>query len=221
MQITVADPFEVFTLLEIFVLGTYKFPFKEPIRTIVDTGAHVGSSVLWFATRYPGVRIIAIEPHPDIFTLLRKNTQGVTNVELVAAALHAKEGDVKLFCGNYSWNSSLIPARGLRAGHDVRSITLGCIVRDYNLDRIDILKLDIEGSETATLRSTGVLDRVRTIMFEYHAKLADMPLGELLDSLAGFKVHCMQRLFPDYSVVVAERPSSEELTTQTPPLHTE
>jgi FkbM family methyltransferase len=220
IQITVADPSEVFTLLEVFVLGDYELPFKEPIRTIVDAGAHVGSSVLWFATRYPGARIVAVEPHPDTFTRLCKNTQELTNVELVAAALHTENGDVKLFHGNYSWNSSLVPAKGLQSCQKVQSFTLDRIAHDYNLEQIDILKLDIEGSEAAVLRSTGVLDRVRTIVFEYHAKLADMPLDELLDNLTGFEVRCMQRLFPGYVVVIAERASSEELVTRTPPLDT-
>jgi FkbM family methyltransferase len=137
-------------------------------------------------------------------------TQKHTNVELVVAALHAENGHVNLFCGNYSWNSSLVPGRGFPACQNVRSVTLDCIARDYNLEQIDILKLDIEGAEAAVLRSTGVLDRVRTIVFEYHAKLADMPLKELLDNLTGFEVRCMPRLFPGYVAVLAERVSSEE-----------
>jgi FkbM family methyltransferase len=215
MEIAVADPSDVRALIEIFILGTYEWAFEDPIQTIVDAGAHIGGTTLWFAARYPHARIVAIEPHPDTFARLRGNTEGLTNVELVAAALHAKEGNVELFGGEQSWAASLVPAKNLRTCHSVRAITLDRLVRDHNLERIDILKLNIEGSETAVLRSTGVLDRVRTIVFEYHDELADMPLDELLNSLAGFEVRRLQRHSPGHVVVVAERSSSDATPTQT------
>jgi predicted O-methyltransferase YrrM len=75
MKIAVTDPSEVFTLLEVFALDAYQLPFKEPVRTIVDAGAHIGGSVLWFTSRYPNARIIAIEPRLATFALLRENTK--------------------------------------------------------------------------------------------------------------------------------------------------
>ena len=207
MQIAVADPSDVRALIEIFILGTYQWSFSDPIQTIVDAGAHIGGTALWFAARYPHARIIAVEPHPDTFTRLQENTRELTNIEPVAAALYAKEGDVELFGGDQSWAASLVPAKNLRTCHNVRAITLDRLVHDHNLEQIDILKLNIEGAETAVLRSTGVLDRVRTIVFEYHDELADMPLNELLESLTGFEVRRMQRHSPGHVVVVAERSS--------------
>jgi FkbM family methyltransferase len=215
MRIAVADPSEVRALIEIFVLGTYAWSFGEPIRTIVDAGAHVGGTTLWFAARYPDARIIAIEPHPDTLTRLRDNTQRYPHMEVVAAALHSEDGHVELFDGGQSWAASLVPAKGLRSCRGVPAITLDHLVWEYNLEQIDILKLNIEGSETAVLRSTGVLDRVRTIVFEYHDELADMPLDELLDSLTGFEVRSMQRHSPGHVMVVVERRPSDGPATQT------
>jgi len=220
MQITVADPSEVRALIEVFILGTYEWSFRDPIQAIVDAGAHIGGTALWFSARYPHARIVAIEPHPDTFTRLRENTQEFTNVEVVAAALHTEDGDVELFWGDQSWAASLVPAKGLRTRHNVRAITLDRLVREYNLEQIDILKLNIEGAETAILRSTGVLHRVRTIMFEYHDELADMPLDELLGSLTGFEVRRIQRHSPGHVVVIAERSSPDDPSAQTPPLGT-
>lgn len=219
MQIVIADPSEARALIEAFVLGTYEWPFRGPIQTIVDAGAHVGGTTLWFAARYPNAQIVAIEPHPDTFTRLRENTQQCKNVELVAAALHVEDGHVNLFGGNQSWAASLIPAKNLRTCHRVPAITLDRLACEHNLERIDLLKLNIEGSETAVLRSTGVLDRVRTIVFEYHDELADMPLDELLDRLAGFEVRSIQRHSPGHVVVVAERSSTDGPAMQAPCRH--
>lgn len=216
MQVAVADPSEVRALIEIFVLGTYAWSYRGPIQTIVDAGAHVGGTTLWFAARYPNARIVALEPHPDTLTRLRENTQRYPNVEVVAAALHDEDGQVELFGGNQSWAASLVPAKNLlRTRHQVPAITLDHLVGGHNLERIDILKLNIEGSETAVLRSTGILDRVHTIVFEYHDELADMPLDELLDSLTGFKVRAVQRHSPGHVMVVVERFSSDGPATQT------
>jgi predicted O-methyltransferase YrrM len=77
MKIAVTDLSEVFTLLEVFALDAYELPFKKPVRTIVDAGAHIGSSALWFASRYPNARIIAIEPHPATFTFLHENIKNI------------------------------------------------------------------------------------------------------------------------------------------------
>jgi len=217
MQIAVSDPSEVRALIEIFVLGTYEWPFRDPVQTIVDAGAHIGGTTLWFAARYPDARIVAVEPHPDTFASLQENTHQYTNVELVAAALHGEDGHVELFGGDQSWAASLVPAKNLRSCYHVSAITLDHLVRDADLEQIDILKLNIEGSETAVLRSTGVLDRVRTIVFEYHDELADMPLDELLDRLTGFEVHSMQRHSPGHVVVVAERSSSDGSAMQIRP----
>lgn len=205
MKITVADPSEARALIEIFVLGIYEWPFQEPVQTIVDAGAHVGGTSLWFTARYPGARIIAIEPHPETFTRLRENARQCTDVELVAAALHVENGHVDLFCGDQSWAASLVPAKNLRTRHRVPAITLDRLVCERNLEQIDILKLNIEGSETAILRSTGILDRVRTIVFEYHDELADMPLDELLTILTGFEVRNMRQHCPGQVIVVAQR----------------
>lgn len=175
----------------------------------MDAGAYVGGATLWFAAHYPDAQIVAIEPHPDTFIRLCENTQQCTNVKLVAAALHDEDGHVKLFSGNQSWAASLIPAKNLRTYHRVPAITLDRLVCEHDLEQVDLLKLNIEGSETVVLRSTGVLDRVRTIVFEYHDGLADMPLGELLDRLTGFEVRSIQRHSPGHVVVVAERSSTD------------
>jgi FkbM family methyltransferase len=215
IRIVVADPSEVRALIEIFVLSTYAWSYRCPIQTIVDAGAHVGGTTLWFAARYPNARILAIEPHPDTLTRLHENTQQYPKVEVVAAALHDKDGHVDLFGGDQSWAASLVPAKNLRICHQVPAITLDRLVDEHNLERIDILKLNIEGSETAVLRSTGVLHRVHTIVFEYHDELAGMPLDELLDSLTEFKVRTMQRHSPGHVMVIVERSLSDGPATQT------
>ena len=62
---------------------------------IIDGGANIGASVCWFAFNFPNSRIVAFEPDPANFDLLRRNTEGL-NVELHQAALGAHDGRVRL-----------------------------------------------------------------------------------------------------------------------------
>jgi FkbM family methyltransferase len=69
---------------------------KRSPKTIVDAGANVGFTTLFFASQYPHARIIAIEPSPRSVELLRMNVAGLPNVTIVEAALWAKTEDLLL-----------------------------------------------------------------------------------------------------------------------------
>ena len=73
--------------------GTTKRP-KRP--RIIDAGANIGASAIWFARTYPKAMVTAIEPHGGNFDLLIKNTIAL-NVENVYGAVAAKSGKIRLF----------------------------------------------------------------------------------------------------------------------------
>ena len=58
---------------EIIEKEIYKFSTDNPAPYIIDGGANIGLSVLYFKRSYPNSRILAFEPDPDIFTVLEKN----------------------------------------------------------------------------------------------------------------------------------------------------
>jgi hypothetical protein len=60
---------------EIFVNEQYKHDFLAAPRVIVDVGANIGLSSIYFAIHYPNARILALEPEESNFRLLRKNVQ--------------------------------------------------------------------------------------------------------------------------------------------------
>ena len=69
----------------------YELGLEDP-RTTIDAGANAGYSALWFALRYPGARVVAIEPDDDNVELLHRNTHAVPNVEVVHGALMDVDG---------------------------------------------------------------------------------------------------------------------------------
>ena len=70
------DSTDVMTLREIFIARDYDFPVHREIRTIIDAGANIGLSSVFFAHKYPRARVVAIEPEAENFALLQRNTRG-------------------------------------------------------------------------------------------------------------------------------------------------
>jgi FkbM family methyltransferase len=201
----VADRSELQVLREVFVRHEYALPGVVAPKLIVDAGSNVGFSVLYFRSRFPAARIVAVEPDPAAFARLRENTEGLGDVELVNAAMSDRDGDAILYAGSESWAMSLIPGADRTRQEAVRAITLDSLVDELSLGCIDVLKLDIEGAEIPVLTSTTVLDRVRVIVFEYHREYADVALWELLEHLKGFRLRRFDGNSESHATVVLER----------------
>lgn len=181
----------------IFDREVYWFPSGRDDPRIIDGGANIGLATIYWKMVYPRARIVAFEPDPNVFAVLEANCaeHGVTDVELVCAALWTADGDIGF------------SAEGADAGRlDVTSSSTSVPTRRlaHLLDTpTDLLKLDIEGAETdVILDCTAQLEAVERIFCEFHSFAdRDQRLDELLAALkqAGFRYH----LEPE---MVARRP---------------
>jgi FkbM family methyltransferase len=159
------------TLKKIFVRQEYDCPFAlNDVRFIIDAGANIGLSALYFAAQYPKATIIAIEPEPDNFSMLKRNCDHLPNIIPLHGALWPVSGDVAL---TDSMNGS---ACAFTVGRDdrkkigtVRGYSMPEIMSAYKAAHIDLLKLDIEGSEKELFSgNTEWLDCVSVIAIELH-----------------------------------------------------
>lgn len=169
-----SDRSELIAFEEIFCDDEYQHAVLPPVRVIVDGGANVGASVLWFRSQYPAARIIALEPDPRTFSKLVRTLANVENVDLVPWALAGSDGSVTLFRSTLSWESCIDDDRGTLR---VRSVTLGYLMLDKCLTSIDLLKLDIEGAEWQVLPEAAVV--AREILVETHGDDRVARLSEL------------------------------------------
>lgn len=67
---------------QIFIRQEYNFTVNKPPEVIVDAGANVGFASIYFASKYPNSKIIAIEPEESNFRLLKKNTDSYEKMGL-------------------------------------------------------------------------------------------------------------------------------------------
>jgi FkbM family methyltransferase len=129
-----------------------------------DVGAHIGYySVLGSQVVGPGGRIVSVEPNPQTLPRLRKNLElsHASNVTVEDVACTDKETTLTFYqAGIRNTGASSISesnARNADHGEMVRSVTvrgrtLDSIVQELGLQRVDFVKIDVEGAEVQVLR---------------------------------------------------------------------
>ena len=143
---------------------------------IIDVGANVGYSVRYWQNCFPefDLRIIAIEPDSNNLLMTKKNNElyGAHNVQLEASGLHNKSCFLKVtkgFMGGKEWGFQVEETLDQT---DLKSIELSDIIKKYKLKTIDILKIDIEGSERFIFQDKDYamkfLENVSILALEIH-----------------------------------------------------
>ena len=160
---------------EMFFDKCYLQGFSLPDRpTVVDIGGYIGDFALYAAKCLNAKRVVVCEPSPSNWALLRENVANnhcEDRVEAVNKAV-TDGGDIMMDVNVPDRAQARISAYSSRNEKQQRiaGITLAGLVEEYELQTIDLLKIDCEGGEYAILASTPteVFDRVRNIVFEYH-----------------------------------------------------
>lgn len=156
-------------LEQVFARQEYSLPKSVHPHTIIDAGANIGCTTIFFANRYPDARIIAIEPDPSNFEMLERNCAGLPNVVPVAAAVWPRPTTLTFVTQNCGkWAVSM--KERVDDGAPVRGITIPQLIEEFELDRIDVLKMDIEGGEKEVFSASDLswLDKVGMLAIELH-----------------------------------------------------
>lgn len=175
---------------EIFKREIYRFRSDNSAPVIIDGGANIGLSVIYFKKLYPNASIYAFEPDNNIFRVLSDNIKsfGFANVELVKKALWDCETKLE-FMAEGADGGRIVSLETPHKKVRVQTARL----RDYLHRPVDFLKLDIEGAETQVLLdSKDILGNVKNMFVEYHSfNLDPQTLNVILDILSanGFRIH--------------------------------
>lgn len=189
-EIKITDSFwYLHSLNELFIDEVYKFTANNNNPKIIDCGSNIGLSIIYFKRMYPESEIIAFEPDNDIFNISKYNLSqfDINDVKLYQKAVWTNEEPL------------VFAKTGSLGGHIVRDKAENTIeietvrLKDFLYQKIDFLKIDIEGPEYDILKDCGeLLKNVENIFVEYHS-FSENPqmIGELLLILknAGFKVY--------------------------------
>lgn len=184
---------DVPTYEDLFAKGDYGFSVQKPPKTIVDAGANIGLASVIFANRWPDATIIAIEPEASNFDLLKKNVAPYGNVHPVNAALWNQTGEIDVIdtgLGNWAFMTQAQDPSEIKNGHPggtIRAMTVDNVLDEYRLDRVDILKIDIEGAEKEVFADTSSwIERVDAIIVELHERMKPGCLRSFYNGSNGF-----------------------------------
>jgi FkbM family methyltransferase len=148
-------------------------PFVEDVRVVVDVGANCGAATVLLAHKYPGAQVYALEPGPEPFALLERNTAGLANVQVFNLGLSGSDDEVVLYRGLLdSGNASVHGGDATSTDGDLVQIRApGPWLDEHGIDRIDVLKVDTEGCEVPILRGLGpLLAGVKILYLEFHSE---------------------------------------------------
>jgi FkbM family methyltransferase len=153
----------------VFINDEYGFSLARPPSIIVDAGANVGMSAAYFSLRYPAATIIAIEPEPSNFDILRKNAKQFPRIIPLNAALWNHEGAVRVQDGGGgNWGIKVTDVN-ISSDASIRALTLSALLKELGIDRVDLLKIDVEGAECEIFEDAAPwINRVGVICAELH-----------------------------------------------------
>lgn len=160
--------------VQIFIQRNYACTeVLEDVSLIVDLGAYIGYSVIWFAQKFPQAEIVAVEPDEGNFKMLVNNTQNYENIIGLVKNPVWPFADITMkrscqkFRDGLDWSRQFEP----NGNGSLKSITVSEIIKQFSTQgKIDLLKIDIEGAESILFSNdySEWLPKVQNIVIELH-----------------------------------------------------
>lgn len=155
---------------DVFTENEYELNLIKKPKTIIDCGANIGLATAYFKGEYPDAKIISVEPEQDNYELLQKNTESLSNVHCLNYGVWNKSAllevhDVGL--GNWGFTTTEVQFENEST---IEAISISEIIDRYKIDTIDILKIDVEGSEREIFQENTDewLSKVKILIVELH-----------------------------------------------------
>ncbi|MDQ6482601.1 FkbM family methyltransferase [Dyadobacter sp. LHD-138] len=163
---------------QIFVYKEYDINLDFEPQTIIDGGANIGLSCVYFKNRFPDAKIIAIEPDIENVELLNTNIKNYDNIYVKHKGLWPTKTCTKLTdkYGFGKWGMIVEECNNDASLHnEINTITIDDIMNEFHLEYIDLLKLDIESAEKQLFSGDYMtwLPKTKVIIIELHDWITD------------------------------------------------
>ncbi|SIM60515.1 SAM-dependent methyltransferase [Cuniculiplasma divulgatum] len=179
------EGFDFGHIFEIFEKNTYPQNFKNSM--VIDIGASTADSCIYFAINGAN-EVYGLEPMKESYELAVYNVMVnnlTSKVHIINAACSSKSGSVYLNVSSKNPNANSInqskTVKGIGINFDSRilvdSISLKDIIYQYNLTKVDLLKMDCEGCEYEVFQNIEESDIsiINNIILEFHDGIKFLP----------------------------------------------
>lgn len=155
---------------QVFVDLDYDFDININPKFIIDCGANVGFSSLFFHRKFPEALVVAVEPEVSNYEMLCKNSLGYNKIECLNNGIWNKNTLLKITTEDFHKWGCIVTETDTPSEDTISAITIAEIMKKFGRDEIDILKMDIEGSEFEVFSENyeAWLPKTKVIMIEIH-----------------------------------------------------
>lgn len=205
---------DLFALNEMYIKKVYD---QEPVRipynsVVLDVGAHIGTFSLYAAKLCKAKKVYSFEPCPESYETLKLNIQNNQLNDIITpiqTAIDAKAETRELLIDpeNSLRNSFYVSDQNSQRSDavKVKCITLKQTMKENNVDFVDFLKLDCEGSEWGILETIDqeTISKIGIIAMEYHFKSRE-EFSKLLGQI-GYSVFDSDEKWRNASYIIATK----------------
>jgi FkbM family methyltransferase len=162
-------PSDISIFSQIFVYKEYDVEINMEVKTIIDCGANIGLASLFFLKKFPNIKIIAIEPEANNFLLLKRNLGLYKNVTCINKGVWSKTANLEVLDFGGGHSGFIVKEIESPNKASILAVSIDEIMSQFQLNYVDIVKLDIEGSEEQVFSNYSKwIEQVSFIFCEIH-----------------------------------------------------
>ena len=164
---------------QIFGKKEYDFLPINPL-TILDLGGYIGLASIWLANQYPDSKIVLVEPDPDNYAIALLNCRGYENIKCLNYGVWSKSCKITLAGqDDGDWGKMFAEAtfgneNDNQGSCGVEAKSVMDLMASNGFDRVDFLKIDVEGTEKVMFDSPDAIDWIQkceVISCELHDRM--------------------------------------------------
>lgn len=188
---------------ELFINGIYEAPhikfinrYLKNAKVFLDIGANIGAISIPLAKLNPGVKVYSIEASPKVFGYLLENIRlnNLLNIDYYNLAItDSVQRKIPFYSPDDQFGKGSLSAIFTKTAELVDSMTLDIFVAEKNIERIDIIKLDVEGYEYQALKGGE-----KTLTSNKAPKVILMEFVDWTEDLANNERGASQKLLLEY-----------------------
>jgi FkbM family methyltransferase len=161
---------DYYTFDQVFLRDQYNIDLPFVPKTIIDAGANIGLASVYFAHKFPNAKIVAIEPSSANYSIVQKNIANYPQVTAFCMGLWSKDTYLEIIDTSLNENAFMVQETTAANPKALQAISINSIINSNNWQTIDILKMDIEGSEKEVFEFNYEtwLPKTKAIIVEMH-----------------------------------------------------
>jgi FkbM family methyltransferase len=157
-------------------------------KVIIDLGSNIGLTSVFYKNIYPEATIIAVEADKGNYHVMSENLKDYENVYLYQKAIWNKSTLLSIEDNGLDHWGYEVKENNTSNKNVVESISMDQLIKNHNIELIDLLKIDIEGSEHELFENNyeNWLPRVKTIVIELHDQMRANCSKSFFKAISGF-----------------------------------